>query len=138
MFADTEKLVEEMEQGIGIVALPFRGFEPAMRLRVSGVCGIASLALHEHLKRQNIQSEVVISTPQPTDNPDLQHVFVVADIKGQQTIIDPSYTTLLADAGMTPGYVAFGGVDRFPPEKIATFSVYDEPAFAEGMKGLAS
>ncbi|MBC7459191.1 hypothetical protein H7200_00540 [Candidatus Saccharibacteria bacterium] len=46
---ETESLEANLEKGLGESHRLFKGFYSKLRLRTEGVCGIASLAIAEHL-----------------------------------------------------------------------------------------
>jgi hypothetical protein len=116
---ETGRLAEGLEKGLGETHYLFKGFYPKLRLRMEGACGVASLAIAQHLREQGQQPELVISTPELSIDSNRRHVFLLVG----GTVIDPSYSQFLGYAGLTPGYVMFGGKDDFPTPKIESFKL---------------
>ncbi len=122
-FADTEKVAEGLIEGLGAEVKLFTPFSRSVRLHLEGVCGVASIAIMRHLEQQGIPAKVVISEPNLEVDPGFRHSFVVASIEGSDRVIDASYTSPLNLAGLTPGYVMFGGPNKLPTQKIAEFQL---------------
>jgi len=137
MFADVEALSKDLEKGIGVVEPVFGFVKESMRLRTNGLCGIASLAIQHHLTDQGIRSDLILSQPAIAADPHLEHAFLVAEIDDYPMVIDPTYSQLLSLAGMSEGYVAFGGVNLFPDEKIAAFPLGLEKKIAADLAAVA-
>ena len=123
---ETASLATDLEKGLGETHWLFKSFNPALRLRMEGVCGVASLAITEHLRQQGHEVDIVMSHPNLPIDPHMRHVFAIVRDGGDGTIIDSSYTQFLGYAGLTPGYVMFGGEDRYPGSKIESFGVGEE------------
>lgn len=122
---DIEQFEAHLEQGLG-EALKGRPFSlrSDLRLRLTGVCAVTSVAIHESLRRQNIHSEIVISKPRFTFDPSFDHVFVVTD---DGTVIDGSYSQFIEHGGVLPYDVERGDVDEgiYPERKIEQFKLGD-------------
>jgi hypothetical protein len=124
---ETNPLAENLEKGLGEIHWLFKGIYPKLRLRMEGSCGVASLAIAEHLREQGQQAELIISTPELSIDSYRRHVFLLVE----GTVIDPAYSQFLGYAGLTPGYVMFGGKDYFPNPKIESFKLEEARKIAD-------
>jgi hypothetical protein len=115
--ANEELLASSLEEGLGEIDWLCERINPHMRLRMVGVCGLVSAAIAEHIEG----SRLVVSQPELSVDPTMNHVVAIVPTDENQLMIDASYTQFLSYAGLTPGYIHHGGVDTFPKEKIAAF-----------------
>lgn len=134
---DTEQLEARLEQGLGDV---YEGglfsLRQDLRLRLRGVCGVASIATQFVLHEQGIQSELVLSQPKLPFDEAADHVFVLVD---GETIIDPSYSQFIEYAGVTPHDVARGAApeDTYPQRKIEQFNTSEAGGIARVLAGAS-
>ena len=84
-----------------------------------GVCGLVSAAIAERIEG----AQIMVSKPGIPAAPTMEHAVTVFEREGERFVIDASYTQFLAFAGLSEGYVHFGGVDTFPKDKIAVFKL---------------
>lgn len=116
--AQPDKLAEDLEKGLGEIHWLTKAFEPSLRLRMEGVCGITSIAIAEHFKRQGHEVDLVISDPKLDLDQGMRHVMPIVRVDGHEATIDANYSSFLTYAGLTPGYVMFNQFDYFPESKI--------------------
>jgi len=128
-FPEIQSLTADLQEGLGefdpdsLSGYVIRSHEQSLRLSLEGTCGLASIALNEHLLQAGHDSRIVLSKPNLAFDPDKQHVFI--RVMGEQgtTIIDPTYSHLLDYAGITPGYAtSIGKSWLFPERKVAVFA----------------
>lgn len=134
---ETEPLAADLEKGLGEAHWMFNAFYPKLRLRMEGTCGVASLAITQHLLEQGYDAETVISAPKLSVDPEMRHVFTIVNDGGPGVIIDSGYTQFLEFAGLTAGYVMLGGKDYFPDPKIESFEVGNTQPVVERLTRIA-
>lgn len=118
---NAEALADNLETGIGEVGWYYELIPKELRLRLP-VCGIASLAIANVLEEMGEKVKLVHSKPQLALLPEETHVFpVVYSDEHTPVIIDPTYSSFLRFAGLTPEGVLGGRPDAYPAEKIAVF-----------------
>ncbi len=115
--ADKDGVTTNLERGLGEIHWVANGFYPSLRLRMP-VCGLVSIALADRLVENGYDTELVISSPGVPRDEEKQHVMPLVHYKGQNVLIDATYSQFMEYAGLTPGYVMFGGQDLYPKEKI--------------------
>lgn len=140
---DIEHFEAHLEHGLGeayegrLFSLP----PDYLRLRHTGVCAVTSIAIHESLRRQGVDAEIVISKPHFPFDKTYDHVFVVTH---DGIVIDASYSQLVDHAGVISWDVARGDVDNsiYPERKIEQFPLSKSDRVvgalaASAMKALA-
>lgn len=132
-----ESLENNLDKGLGLVyeggffSLPPEG----LRLRMKGMCGVASIALKDILHERGIASELVLSNPGAATGEELGHVFLVTH---DETVIDPVYTAFIEYAGVLPFDVGRGDIeDIYPERKIAEFQLGDSSVVVQGLVATA-
>lgn len=120
--ARPEALAKDIERGLGEVSFIARSQARGLRMRDS-YCGLVSVAIVESLRQEGQSVELVLSSPNLSVDPDMTHIMPVVSLGNERTIIDGTYSQFLSYAGLIPGYVKFGGQNKFPAEKIAVFPV---------------
>ncbi len=114
-----ELLASSLEDALGEYHWVSKNTDPHMRLRDVGVCGLVSAAIAENIDGATLK----LSRPKITRDPTMRHLVASVPHEGEDVIIDASYTQFLVYAGLTPGYIVYGGADTFPEQKIATFKL---------------
>lgn len=115
-----ETLVDQLEAGIGIEGTYYEFIPSALRLRLP-VCGLASYALATALRHNGSEVSLIQSRPELSFDPTFTHVFPVVHDQSGETIIDPTFSSILGFAGLTAEGVMLGDEDNYPQEKIVTF-----------------
>ncbi len=126
-------LANDLEAGLGEIHPFMQSVEASLRLRMEGACGINSIAVAERLTQLGYEVDLVISEPRIDVAPDMQHVLAIVHGTQTETTIDTSYSQFLQYAGLSSGYVAFGGKDYFPEQKIVTFETGDSSGLVHTM-----
>lgn len=124
------QLASQLEMGLGEYHWLAAAYDPSLRLRLS-VCGMTTLALVNALQRDGFNAQAIISHPKIPSDTDMRHVFAQVEQHGETYIVDPTYSQFLDLAGLSPGYVVFGGEDAFPEKKIEVFKPEDRQRVAE-------
>ncbi len=132
-----QEVVRGLERGLGEAHWLFDATQPDLRLRMEGACGITTIAISERLNKEGASARMVLSSPNLAIDPGMHHVMTLVDVEGNDYIVDANYSSFLAYAGLFPGYVTFGGANRFPERKIAVFRPDDRGMIVEELAGIA-
>ncbi|MGH7218091.1 MAG: hypothetical protein ACREGE_01420 [Candidatus Microsaccharimonas sp.] len=131
--ANKDRVAADLEQGLGEIHWIARGFHSSLRLRMA-VCGLTSIALAEKFAENNYDVELVVSSPNIPGDPETQHVLPVVRHKGQDVLVDATYSQFMEYVGLTPGYVVFGGEDLYPKDKIRIIGEGESDAVATELR----
>jgi hypothetical protein len=138
VIVDVEKLTYGLERGIGDVRNIFARAPVEQRLRLSP-CGMVSSAIHQYAMREGLPSQLMISSPNLSFNPEWQHTIPVIGEGNDQVVIDAAISRLFtATMGMTVAYEEkIKWQKTFPEEKIIVFSFSERGIVCDWMAEVA-
>ena len=130
---DTEKLAFGLERGILDSSTMYRHAPQDAILRIAP-CGLVSAAISRYLTHEDISHTLMISRPELSCDPKMQHVFPVV---GEGQIIDASYSQFFDYVGITVAYEVASQKRFYPIEKVIDFPFSERETIAEWMAGIA-
>lgn len=134
---DKAKLAQGLEDGFcGNESSKFK--DTLLRLPF---CGVMSTAVKIYLDQKGLDSELVSCSQTGSDSRFMQdeHVFVAIKNESSEnpTIVDPTYSQFLNDAGLGIEYQSFTRDEIYPKDKVEVFSLQDRQLVAGKMADCA-
>ena len=137
LFVKSEILADGLKRGISKTSTIFSSLADRDKLRGSP-CGLVSSAIHQYLVSSGLRSRLLISTPELTCDPTMQHVFpVVSCPSGKEIVIDASYSQFLGFVGLSYSYEECTNSKEFPKEEIIDFPLAASGIVAEWLTSVA-
>ncbi|MBI4033471.1 hypothetical protein HY379_00550 [Candidatus Saccharibacteria bacterium] len=137
VIVDKEKLAYGLERGIEHTDTIFVEIPRKYILRGTP-CGLVTSGIHEYTEAVGIPSKRVISTPDWSFDPELQHTFpLIGGDTENAVVVDASYSQFFTYIGLPWGYELATGTKEFPDDKILTFRLSERDVIAGWMSKVA-